>query len=91
MPPYRQRLSTKVSRAANRRVMQGILTRIIQSTSSDELIVTGILALRYEAQYYQMQDSLIRQVVSQAQVQARERQERDVEKALNKASQAMAK
>ena len=71
--------------------MQGILTRIIQSTSSDELIVTGILALRYEAQYYQMQDSLIRQVVSQAQVQARERQERDVEKALNKASQAMAK
>ena len=91
LPPYRQRLSTKVSRAANRRVMQGILTRIIQSTSSDELIVTGILALRYEAQYYQMQDSLIRQVVSQAQVQARERQERDVEKALNKASQAMAK
>ena len=71
--------------------MQGILTRIIQSTSSDELIVTGILALRYEAQYNQMQDSLIRQVVSQAQVQARERQERDVEKALDKASQAMAK
>ena len=71
--------------------MQGILTRIMQSTSSEALIVTGILALRYEAQYYQMQDSLIRQVVSQAQVQARERQERDVEKALNKASQAMAK
>ena len=67
------------------------LTRIMQSTSSEELIVTGILALRYEAQYYKIQDSLIRQVVSQAQVQARERQERDVEKALNKASQAMAK
>ena len=59
--------------------------------NSYALLVTGILALRYEAQYYQMQDSLIRQVVSQAQVQARERQERDVEKALDKASQAMAK
>ena len=73
MPPYRQRLSTKVSRAANRRAMQGRLTRIMQSTSSEELIVTGILALCYEAQYYKIQDSLIRQVVSQAQAKARER------------------
>ena len=56
--------------------MQGILTRIMQSTSSDELIVTGILALRYEAQYYKIQDSLIRQVASQAQAKARERNEK---------------
>ena len=68
--------------------MQGILTRIMQSTSSDELIVTGILALQYEAQYYKIHDSLIRQVVSQAQAKARERNERDVAKALDKASQA---
>ena len=49
LPPYRQRLSSKVSNAANRRVLQGILTIIMQSTSSDELIVTGVLALQYEA------------------------------------------
>ena len=93
MPSYRQRLSTKVYRAANRRVMQleGILTRVMQSTSSEELIVTGILALRYETQYYKIQDSLIRQVVSQAQAKARERKERDAVKALDKASQAMKK
>ena len=91
LPPYRQRLSTKASRAANRRVVQGILSRIMQSTSSDELIVTGILALRYEAQYYKIHDSLIRQDVSQAQAKARERNERDVVRALDKASQAMDK
>ena len=71
--------------------MQGILTRIMQSTSSDELIVTGVLALRYEAQHYKIQDSLIRQVVSQAQAKARERNERDVVRALDKASQAIEK
>ena len=38
LPPYRQRLPTKVPRAVSRRVMQGILTRILQSTSSDELM-----------------------------------------------------
>ena len=91
MPPYRQKLPTNVSRAANRRAIQGILARIMQSTSSEELIVTGISALRYEAQYYKIRDSLIRQVVSHAQAKARERQERDVVKALDKASQAMKK
>ena len=34
LPPYRQRLSTKVSRATNRRVTRWILSRIIQSTNS---------------------------------------------------------
>ena len=71
LPPYRQRLSSKVSNAANRRVLQGILTRIMQSTSSDELIVTGVLALHYEARYYEIKDSLFSQVVSQTQVKAR--------------------
>ena len=46
LPPYRQRLSSNVPNAANRRVLQGILTRPMQSTSSDELIVTGVLALQ---------------------------------------------
>ena len=41
------------------RVIQRMLTRITQSTSSDELVVTGILPLRYEAQYYKVQDLLI--------------------------------
>ena len=31
LPPYRQRLSPKMSRAANRTVLSGILTRILQS------------------------------------------------------------
>ena len=87
MPSYRQRQSTKGSRAAN----EGILTRIAQSAISDELIVTGILALRYEAQHYKIQDSLIRQLVSQAQVKARERNEREIVRALDKASHAIAK
>ena len=39
LPPYRQRMSPKVSNAANRRVLQVTLTRIVQSTNSDELIV----------------------------------------------------
>ena len=71
--------------------MQGILTRIMQSTSSDELIVTRMLPLQYEAQHYKIQDSLIRQVVSQAQVKARERNERDVVRVLDKVSQAIEK
>ena len=70
--------------------MQELLTRIMQSTSSVELAVTGILALRYEAHHYKIQDSLIRQVASQAQAKARERNERDVVRALDKASQAIA-
>ena len=91
LPPYRQRLSSKVSNAANRRVLQGILTKIMQSTSSDELIVTGVIALQYEARYYSIKDSLLSQVVSQAQAQAREIKESNVERALDKASQAIAK
>ena len=56
-------------------------------------MVTGILALRHEAQYYTytIQDSLIRQVVSQSQAKASERKERDVVNALDKASHAMKK
>ena len=62
----------------------------MQSTSSDELIATGTLALRYEAQYYKtrIHGALIRQVVSQAQAKARERNERGAVRALDKASQA---
>ena len=54
LPPYRQRLSTKVSCAANMRVLKMLLIRIMQSTSSDGLIVTGISALRYGAQHYKL-------------------------------------
>ena len=95
LPPYRQRLSSKVSNAASRRVLQGILTRMMQSISSDELnaqlIVTRVLALQYEAQHYRIKDSLLGQVLSQAQAKARERKESNVERALDKASQAIAK
>ena len=63
----------------------------MQSTSSDELIVTGVLALQYEAQHYRIKGSLLSQVVSQAQAKPRERKESDVERALDKASQAIAK
>ena len=90
-PPYRQRPSSKVSNADNRRVLHGILTRIMQSTNSDELIVTGVLALQYETRYYKINDSLLGQVVSQAQTRARERNESNVERALDKANQAIAK
>ena len=91
LPPCRQRLFSKLCNAANRRVLQGILTRILQSTSSDELIVTGMLALQFEARHCKIKDSLLGQVVSQAQAMARERNESDVESALDKASQAIAK
>jgi hypothetical protein len=90
-PPYRQRLSSKVSNAANRSVLYGILTRIMQSTNSEELIVTGVLALQYETRHYKIKDSLLGQVVSQAQTKARERNESNVERALAKANQAIAK
>ena len=61
----------------------------MQSTSSDELIhvVTGMVALQYEAQHYKMKDSLLGQVISQA----RERKERDAVRALDKASPPIAK
>ena len=91
LPPYRQRLSSKVSNAANRRVLQGILTRILQSTRSDELMVTRVIALQYEARYCSIKDSLLSQVASQAQAQARERKESNAERAMDKASQAIAK
>ena len=79
LPPYRQRLSSKVSNAANRRVLQGILNKIVQSTSSDELTVTGVLALRYEAQHYKITDSLLGQVLSgESQAQADQEKERKV-------------
>jgi hypothetical protein len=75
--------------------IHGILTRIMQSTDSDELIVTGVymtlLALQYETRYYKIKDSLLGQVVSQAQARARERQESNAERALDKANQAIAK
>ena len=84
-------MSTKVSNVANRRLLQGILTGILQSTGSNELIVPGVLALQYvcnnyEAQHYKLKDSLLSQVLSQSQAKARERKERDVKRALDKAS-----
>ena len=76
LPPYRQRLSNKVFKAANKAVLSWILTRILQSTSNDELITMCILALSYEAQHYKLQDCLIKQVISHARTKARERKER---------------
>ena len=89
LPPYRQRLSSKVSNAANMRVPQGILTRILQSTSSVELVVTGVLALQYEAQHCHIKGSPLSQVLSKAQGKAREGKGSNVVRALDKASQAM--
>ena len=43
LPPYRQRPSPKMPRAANRTVLSGILTRILQSTSDSELITMCII------------------------------------------------
>ena len=63
----------------------------MQSTSSVELIVTGVLALQYEARHYNIKGSLLGQVLSQARAKARERKESNVETALDKASQAIAK
>ena len=50
----------------------------MQFTSSEELIVTGILALHYETQYYKIHDSLIRQVISQAQAKAKEKEKKEM-------------
>ena len=82
-----------MSRAANRTVLSVILTRILQSTSDSKLITMGILALQYEAQHYHqvLEDRLLKQVIAQAQFRAREREEKDVEEALAKASLALAK
>ena len=58
-----------------------------------ELIVAAVLApqLQYEAQDYYIKDSLLGQVLSQAQAKARERKESIVVRALDKAGQAIAK
>ena len=79
-----------MSNAANRRVPQGILTRILQSTSSVELVVTGVLALQYEAQHCHIKGSPLSQVLSKAQGKAREGKGSNVVRALDKASQAIA-
>ena len=89
--PYRQRLAPKISRAANRTVLSGILTRTVQSTSDSKLITMCILALQYEARHYHLEDHLLKQVIAQAQFRAREREEKNVEEALAKASLALAK
>ena len=68
LPPYRRSIDrgrlpgpAEVPHAANRRVLHGILTRILQSVSSDELVVSraaaGPLALQYEAHHYKLQVS----------------------------------
>ena len=77
-----------MSRAANRTVLSGILTRILQSTSDSELITTCILALRYEAQHHKLDGCLLKQVIAHARAKARERNEINVEGALAKASPA---
>ena len=80
-----------MSRAANRTVLSGILTRILQSTSDNKLIAMCIVALQYEARHYHMEDHLLKQVIAQAQFRARERDGKDVEEAPAKASPALAK
>ena len=82
LPPRRQRLSPKMSRAANRTVVSGIPTRILQSTSDSELITTCILALSYEAHHYKLDGCLLKQVIAHARAKAREINERNVEGAL---------
>ena len=91
LPPYRQRLSNKVSRAANRAVLSGSFTRTLQSTSDDELITMCILALSYETQHHKLNGCLIRQVISRARNKARERKGSEAERALAKASPALEK
>ena len=71
LTPYRQRLSSKVPNAANRRVLPGILTRVLLSTSSVELVVTGCKK-QYEAQHHHIKDTLLGQVLSQAQAKAKQ-------------------
>ena len=91
LPPYLQRLSPKMSRAANRTVLSGILTRILQSTSDSELITICILAIRYEAQQYKPDGCLLKQVIAQAQAKPRERKQSKAKEALSKASLPSAK
>ena len=50
-----------------------------------------IIALQYEDQHYHLEDYLLKQVIAQAQLRARDREEKDVEEALAKASLALAK
>ena len=84
-----------MSRAANRTVLSVILTQIVQSTRDSELITMCILALQYESRnetrHYHLEDHLLKQVIAQAQFQARERDEMNVVEALPKASLALAK
>ena len=92
LPPYRQRLSPKMPRAANRTVLSGILTRILQSTCSDNKLITMcILALQYEVRHCHLEGHPPKQVTAQAQFRAREREEENAEGALAKASPASAK
>ena len=91
LPPYRQRLSSKMPRAANRTVLSGILTQIVQSTSDSNLITMCMLALRYEARHCHLEGHLLKQVTAQAQFRAREGNERKVAGALENAGLATAK
>ena len=80
-----------MARAANRTVLSGILTRVLQSTSDNKLITMCILALQYEAQHCPLEDILLKQVIAQAKFRAREKEEKYVEEALAKASLTLAK
>ena len=57
-----------------------------QSTSDDELIAMRILALRYEAQQHKPGDCHMKPVIPRARTKARERQDSEAERALEKAS-----
>ena len=91
LPLCRQRLSPKLSSDANRTVLSGILTRILQSTSDSKLITMCILALQYDDRHYHLEGHLLKQVIAQAQLRARDREENNVEGALATASLAFAK
>ena len=91
LPPYRQRLPFKMSRAANRTVLSGILNRILQFTSDSKLITMCILALEYEARHYLLEGHLLKQVIAQPQFRARVREEKNAKEALAKASLSLAK
>ena len=71
--------------------MASLLEHYSLPLSDSELITMCILALRYEARHYQLEDHLLKQAIAQAQFRARERNERNVEEALAKASLAIAK
>ena len=84
-PPYRQRHSPQMQRAANKPPLNGILTRILRSTSGSELITMCVLALRYKAQHYKQEGCLLKHVMAQARAKASERSERNAEEAQSKA------